>query len=77
MSSWSIMGENVKENYKVILDPNQSGGRNPGAVGKVPVWFNVLIVRTDLDFLCVGECLCVCILGDGPVAFLCINCRSW
>lgn len=71
------MGGDVKENYKVILDPNQSGKRNPGAAGKVPLWFNVLIVRSELDFLCVGVCLCMCILGDGPVACLCINCRSW
>lgn len=28
------MGGDVKENYKVILDPNQSGKRNPGAAGK-------------------------------------------
>lgn len=61
----------------MILDSNQNVRRNPWAEGKVPLRFNVLIVRSELDFLCVGVCLCMCILGDGAVACVCINCRSW
>lgn len=68
MSSW------VKENYKVTLDPNRSRGRNPGAVGGKSQFGSMFsLLEPTWTFLCVGECLCVCVLGDGPVAFLCLN----
>lgn len=77
--SHSFMGrcQRKLQSMVMILDSNQNVKRNPWAEGKVPLRFNVLIVRSELDFLCVGVCLCMCILGDGAVACVCINCRSW